>query len=238
MKRVLVGLTVMALPVVLAACGGDNSSGPTTQDAATSAAFSAIKGAVDQVNQNNANSFTTEAREFEATIPSDKPKRTKTVNTTVNCVGGGTATFTGTFTGATTGTNPATTNIIYTYTVALDNCAGLGSDDQTYTISSTGITAAGNSTWQFSGMGTADMSFSDSDSELITGTLDVSGAQSLTCDIDVSEQFQDTSTTSNGTSTVTGSGTITGTACGSTYNATVTFGTTPNQSRQRQLAFN
>jgi hypothetical protein len=250
MKRVLIGLTVVALPVVLSACGGDNSPNtPSTQDAATSAAFSAIKGAVDQVNQTNVNSFTAEVKydevreaqapdfnELDSSVPSHKPRRTKTVNTTVNCTDGGTATFTGTFTGSTTGSNPSTTDIIYTYTVALDNCMGLGSDGNNYSISSPGITTAGTSVWQVSGFGTANMTFGDSDNANISGTLNVSGAESLSCDINVTEQFQSTSTTDSGTTTITGSGSITGSACGNDYNASVTISGGAQQ--QSRLAFN
>jgi hypothetical protein len=238
MKRVFIGLTLVALPVVLSACGGDNSPTSSTQDAATSAAFSAIKGAVDQVNQTNVNSFTTEARQeaLDSSAPFHKPRHTKTINAMVNCSDGGTATFTGTLTGSTTGSDPSTTDMIYTYTVALNDCVGLGSDGNSYAISSPGVTTAGNSVWQVSGFGTANMTFDDSDNANITGTLNVSGSESLTCDINVTEQFQSTSTIASGTTTITGSGSITGSACGTDYNAAVTIsGGTPNQ---RRFAFN
>ena len=156
-KGVLIRLTLLALPVVFAACGGDNSASPSTPDAATSAAFKQVQSTVRQVNQQNTSqlvvapeSLYSQDRNEHQHGSSVQPKSTKSIGANVNCTGGGTASVSGTLTGSNTGlsSNPQVIDLSYSYSVSFINCVTTDSDGNNYTINSSGITSTGTDTGQ------------------------------------------------------------------------------------------
>ena len=228
MKRVLIGMIAAALPIVLVSCGGDNSSTQTTSNEAASAVMNQVQSAVSTVNSSHTSdilarnsSVRTDRTEMTTELgqPTDKPRTTSSVNTTLPCTGGGTVTVTGSLTDALTGTNPVTIDFIYNHTLVFNDCVSTGNDGQNYTISGTGITASGTSVWTITNPMQQTETSTVSDAISITGNFDVTGAESLNCDINLTEQMN--STVAVGSST--GNGTITGTACGTSYNGTISY---------------
>jgi len=231
MKRVLTGMIVAALPIALASCGGDNSGTSTTQNEAASAVMNQVQSTVSTVNSSHTSdilarnsamsSGRTDLTETTTELgqPTDKPRTTSVINTTLACNGGGSVTVTGTLTDNSTGTNPVTIDFIYNHTLVFNNCVSMGNDGQNYTIAGTGITASGTSVWTITNPFQQNETSTVSDAISITGNFDVTGAESLNCDINLTEQMN--STVAVGSST--GNGTITGTACGTSYNGTISY---------------
>ena len=92
-----------------------------------------------------------------------------------------------------------------------------GSDGKNYVLSGTGITVSGNSVWTVLGTG-QNFDISTSDNFSIIGNIDVTGSESMTCDIQLSAT--DSGNDINGV--FTGSGNYTGTICGQAENGPVT----------------
>jgi hypothetical protein len=219
MKRVLTGMIVAALPIALASCGGDNTPSGGSQNGATSAVSTQTQQTVDTVNSSHANLILARRSSIHSEELTDKPQTTYNVNTTLPCSGGGSVTVTGSLTDTSTGSNPVTINFNYSHTLIFNACVTTGSDGQTYTIGGTGITASGASVWTITNPFQSNQTSISTDTFSITGNFDATGAESLSCDINITEQMN--STMAVGSST--GTGTIAGTACGNSYNGTISY---------------
>jgi hypothetical protein len=207
MKKLFFGLAVSLLPLIFASCREDNSTADGTwQSGQTSAVLNAVSANVYQVNQSKAPLLQT--LQFHSTTQ---------VAMTLNCTGGGTTTIAGTLGGTTTGVSPDDGfNFNYIYTLSFDQCLSPGDDGNSYSISSTGITVTGSSTWQNSGT-VQNITATGSDNFTIDGYIEVASSESLNCDISLSQ-----STTSSESSGVfSQSGSYTGEFCGQPENGTI-----------------
>jgi hypothetical protein len=208
MKKLFVGLVVGALPIVFASCNSaDNSSnGGSWQSGQTSAVLNAASGSASQVNSANV-----------VTIQSTHG--ISSVDTTVPCTGGGSASVSGSLQGAQTGTYPNDTmTLSYTYTFTFNQCVSSGNDGNYYTVSGTGITLMGSSDWVNSGTGLS-ASFVGKDNFSIEGNVDVTGNESLNCDIDLSQA----TTTSETGGVFNETGSYSGTVCGQTEDGNISI---------------
>lgn len=147
------------------------------------------------------------------------PRTASTVTTkTFSCTGGGSGTVAGTFAGS---AGAAT----FTFTLTFNACKATGDDGKTYTVTSTGITAAGNITLAVTGT-SPNTTTTLTSSITENGNVTVVGDTTLSCDIAITGAINATIVTSGPTTTSTTTGTISGTVCGQSRSVTVNSSTT------------